>query len=122
MTERKKPTAGFWITVVVVTVLVGYPLSIGPVVWLSGLLGDPMWYLDIYMVVYKPIVYFDNHEPRWLGRIFASYVEWCRGTNLDHRWSRWTAGAVIGAAIIAFVVRVVNKRAARQRDLPKSPR
>ncbi len=26
MTDRKKPTAGFWITVALVTVLVGYPL------------------------------------------------------------------------------------------------
>jgi hypothetical protein len=31
----RKPTAGFWITVALVAVLVGYPLSIGPVcvVW-----------------------------------------------------------------------------------------
>ena len=28
--DRKKPTAGFWITVALVAVLVGYPLSFGP--------------------------------------------------------------------------------------------
>jgi len=27
MTDRKKPTAGFWITVALVAVLVGYPLA-----------------------------------------------------------------------------------------------
>jgi hypothetical protein len=29
----KKPTAGFWITVALVAVLVGYPLSFGPAWW-----------------------------------------------------------------------------------------
>jgi hypothetical protein len=33
---KRKPTAGFWITVVVVVVLVGYPLSFGPVCWIIG--------------------------------------------------------------------------------------
>jgi hypothetical protein len=32
--DRKKPSAGFWITVALVAVLVGYPLSWGPAVWL----------------------------------------------------------------------------------------
>ncbi len=31
--SRKKPTAGFWITVALVAVLVGYPLSFGPACW-----------------------------------------------------------------------------------------
>ena len=34
MTDRKKPSAGFWITVALVAVLVGYPLSFGPACWL----------------------------------------------------------------------------------------
>jgi hypothetical protein len=32
--DRKKPTAGFWITVALVAALVVYPLSWGPVFWL----------------------------------------------------------------------------------------
>jgi hypothetical protein len=32
--ERKNPTAGFWITVALVAVLVGYLLSWGPAIWL----------------------------------------------------------------------------------------
>ena len=31
--DRKKPTAGFWITVALVAALVGYPLSFGPACW-----------------------------------------------------------------------------------------
>lgn len=34
MTDRKCPTSGFWITLALVTVLVGYPLSYGPAAWL----------------------------------------------------------------------------------------
>jgi hypothetical protein len=35
MTDRKRPTVGFWITVALVAVLVGYPLSFGPACWLT---------------------------------------------------------------------------------------
>ena len=37
-TDRKKPGVAFWATVVLVVVLVGYPLSFGPVCW--------WWYED----------------------------------------------------------------------------
>ena len=33
MTDRKQPTARFWITVALVVVLAGYPLSFGPACW-----------------------------------------------------------------------------------------
>jgi hypothetical protein len=33
MTSPRKPTAGFWSTVALVAVLVGYPLSFGPEWW-----------------------------------------------------------------------------------------
>jgi hypothetical protein len=33
---RKKPSVAFWASVAVVVVLIGYPLSIGPAVWLTG--------------------------------------------------------------------------------------
>ena len=32
----KHPPAAFWITVALVVVLVGYPLSFGPACWLAG--------------------------------------------------------------------------------------
>jgi len=33
MTSPHKPTAGFWITVALVALLVGYPISFGPACW-----------------------------------------------------------------------------------------
>jgi hypothetical protein len=39
MTDRTTPSAGFWITVALVAVLVGYPLSAGPVCWTTRYLA-----------------------------------------------------------------------------------
>jgi hypothetical protein len=39
MTSRKKPGVAFWATVVVVVLLIGYPLSIGPACWITSRLG-----------------------------------------------------------------------------------
>src|SRR5437773_482439 len=36
MTDRKHSSLALWITVALVAVLVGYPLSFGPAVWLTG--------------------------------------------------------------------------------------
>jgi len=36
MTDRKKPGTAFWATVAVVVALIGYPLSLGPAVWLTA--------------------------------------------------------------------------------------
>ena len=36
MTDRKHPSAALWITVALLAVLVGYPLSIGPAIWLTA--------------------------------------------------------------------------------------
>jgi hypothetical protein len=53
MSDRKKPTAGFWITVSLVAVVVGYPLSFGPACWIvprlwarglmPQLVADALW-------------------------------------------------------------------------------
>jgi len=37
--DRKHPTPGFWLTVALVTALVGYPLSVGPACWISSRAG-----------------------------------------------------------------------------------
>ena len=57
---KKKPTAGFWITVILLVVLVAYPLSFGPACWLAShcSLPEPVEYA-LYLF-YLPI--------RWLGR------------------------------------------------------
>jgi hypothetical protein len=36
MTDRKQPGTAFWATVAVVVALIGYPVSLGPAVWLTG--------------------------------------------------------------------------------------
>ena len=36
MSDCKRPSAGFWITVVLAAVLIGYPVSFGPACWISS--------------------------------------------------------------------------------------
>ncbi len=36
MTSRKKPGVAFWATVVVACLMVAYPLSFGPALWMSS--------------------------------------------------------------------------------------
>ena len=49
----RNPTAGFWITVVLVVVLAGYPLSFGPACWISSRInvdqadGIPLAYMPM---------------------------------------------------------------------------
>ena len=53
-----KPTAGFWITVALVAVLVGYPLSYGPAraaIAPRELLPGPDPVVDAYRAFYQPI-------------------------------------------------------------------
>jgi hypothetical protein len=47
MTDRKKPGVTFWATVVVVCLLVLYPLSIGPALWLAVKMDAPGWVFDV---------------------------------------------------------------------------
>ena len=37
--DRQRPFPAFWITVALVTVLVGYPLSFGPACWIVSCMG-----------------------------------------------------------------------------------
>jgi len=55
---RKKPTAGFWITVALVAVLVGYPPSFGPACWMTdrGLIPR-----TVAGTVYDPLAFFLAH-------------------------------------------------------------
>jgi hypothetical protein len=40
MAERKKPGVAFWVTLVLVVTILGYPLSVGPVCWGSSRFGN----------------------------------------------------------------------------------
>jgi hypothetical protein len=50
MTHRK-PSAAFWITVALVAVLAGYPLSFGPARWIASRYEDTTDLPDLYMPI-----------------------------------------------------------------------
>lgn len=52
----RKPTAGFWIVVVMIVLLVGYPLSFGPACWIGW---RSQFGRKAVIVLYTPIL--------WLG-------------------------------------------------------
>jgi hypothetical protein len=65
MTAHRKPTAGFWITVALVAVLVGYPLSFGPVCWITSYSGIGSRLLPM---VYHPITWTFGDQTSTRGR------------------------------------------------------
>jgi hypothetical protein len=48
-----KPTAGFWITVALVVVLVGYPVSFGPASWISS---RATVFVPAVEIIYHPVL------------------------------------------------------------------
>jgi len=55
MTDRKHPSAAFWITVALVVVLAAYPLSWGPVTWLRTRHYIPNWLDRAVVLPYSPV-------------------------------------------------------------------
>jgi hypothetical protein len=72
MTDRKKPGVGFWATVVVITMLVGYPLSFGPACWITsrGILEPALT-----ARAYYPIVWISARGPRAIRDAIRWYGE-----------------------------------------------
>jgi hypothetical protein len=64
MTSPRKPTAGFWITVALIAVLVGYPLSFGPACWITS---RSMTNGDWISRAYAPTIWAWNNceDPVW---------------------------------------------------------
>ena len=79
--DRKKPGVAFWATVVVVVILVGYPLSIGPACWVTSR-SDAGG--DAVSLVYQPIFRF-----WWRGKMpeerdpLRSYLRLLAGDGWD---------------------------------------
>jgi hypothetical protein len=61
--QRKKPGIGFWITVALAVVLVGYPLSWGPAALVLNS-GDSEIAPQVYGLMYDPIIRVYRHGPR----------------------------------------------------------
>ena len=77
MTSRK-PTAGFWITMALVAVLVGYPLSFGPAraAYVHRLV--PEWTYRPMRWFHLPIIWAIPRLPEEVTRPYQSYIDkWC---------------------------------------------
>ena len=85
MTDRKKPTAGFWITVALVAALVAYPLSFGPACWITSRMSVETSAIG---VIYRPIVRFMSWTDGGsvLGTILDQYSR--LGAADDWHWMR----------------------------------
>jgi hypothetical protein len=72
VTFRKHPTPGFWITLALVAVLVGYPLSFGPACWISERTENDG---KILSFLYRPIIQlaFTNSTT---GDFMVKYMMW----------------------------------------------
>jgi hypothetical protein len=81
MTDRKKPTAGFWITLALVAVLL-YVLSIGPVAWINFHTGGSRtgWALDAFGAIYSPIIYLARHS-EWARNAWEWYMPFWTGEH-----------------------------------------
>ena len=76
MTDRRKPAAGFWITVALVVLLVtlvAYPLSTGPAEWMR----DHGWLsqgtIDALNWFYSPLPWTYQHSPDFIQRAIRWY-------------------------------------------------
>jgi hypothetical protein len=68
MTDRKKPGVAFWATVVVVVAIVGYPLSLFPIMWLDHRdMISKSTPLDTILWVYcAPVSWLRTDGPDWI--------------------------------------------------------
>jgi len=84
MTTDRKPSAAFWITVALVAVLVGYPLSFGPACWLVSWTGRGSEFLP---TIYHPMLLAWESGPHSLGDALLGYTR----LGARHGW-QWTCG------------------------------
>ena len=78
--DRKRPSAAFWATVVVVVALVGYPLSFGPMLWLCFKLDQPDWLGHLIQFAPDPILWIGENGPEpmasWIYDHYTQYISW----------------------------------------------
>jgi hypothetical protein len=83
MADRNKPGVAFWVTVVVVVVLVAYPLSLWPAWRFWALLGQPKWLLISLQRIYAPL---------WAVAPFVpgEFEAWAEGYCNAGAWLHWS--------------------------------
>jgi len=90
MTDREDPSAGFWITVALLVVLVGYPLSFGPACWISSRTNSGARSVQL---IYGPICTALSHVPILFSSAVRQYVNvlaannWSLGIGGDDQWT-----------------------------------
>jgi hypothetical protein len=72
MTDRKKPGVAFWVTVALVVVLVGYPLSLGPACWALATIPGPELRYHKVMMIYWPL----GRATTWNGPVGKTLQWW----------------------------------------------
>jgi hypothetical protein len=84
----KKPTAGLWLAVALVVMLVAYPLSFGPACWISSRTNTAASAIPI---AYRPIVWCMAHN-RGLGKVVNWYSE--LGAGRGWQWVDFSDSAI----------------------------
>ena len=84
--QKKKPTAGFWITVALVVALVAYPLSFGPACWIEA-----RWPTVDFSFCHRPLLRIANGNG-----IVAQALFWYAnlGTHRNRLWARTEHGSL----------------------------
>jgi hypothetical protein len=77
--SRKHPSAAFWATVALVTVLVAYPLSFGPACWISSRIQPDGEFVS---AVYHPLIRIWQNAPAPVERAITSFVMFGVSGNL----------------------------------------
>ncbi len=79
MTENhKKPRGGFWVTVGLLVIAVGYPLSLGPACWGTSRLEMNGAFVTI---PYRPVIWAWQRGPLPMQRAIESYTYLCANQN-----------------------------------------
>ncbi len=84
MAEKRKLSSVFWVSIALL-LLLAYPLSLGPVVWLDsqGMFSEAArrW----IEVLYSPLLFlFENENIPLLPQLFESYVDWWDDLGLPY--------------------------------------
>lgn len=76
MEEKRKPRRWSTWLVVGLVLLVAYPLSMGPMVFLTIKGYLPQWMVDRH--IYNPLVMLGDHVP-WIGKVLVWHCNWWMG-------------------------------------------
>ena len=91
MGTRQKPTAAFYVCVVLSAALIMYPLSFGPACWLAS---RHTAFVPALLAIYGPVIWIWDHSPRFVGDCLGWYTSvgapdwyWC-GKGKASNWAR----------------------------------